>query len=219
MRRAALVWAGLVMLVGCTFEKRSSELSCMVPSDCDPGRTCVGGWCVEGGSPDGGNDGPIVDADPDAPDAPPVPDSGPFDAFVCPAGCSSCLDDLCVITCVTGSEPLCSTGLVTCPAGSKCKAECNGSGVCSLGVDCSSAATCRIECGGTNSCAGPITCGAGPCVLECQNNSCNGGIDCSASCMCMPTCGSGSCTTPPTCPALCDMGNSCKFTGPDCTCF
>jgi hypothetical protein len=214
-------WLTLVvaLTIGCSFDRRSPSLACTVPGDCSGGRTCVDGWCVESaGGPDGAPDGLIVDADPLAPDAPPVPDAGPFDAFVCPPGCSMCEGDLCKITCVTGSEPRCS-GVVTCPAGYKCKVECQGAGTCALGVDCSGGQTCRIECTGTDSCDGMVTCGAGPCIIECQSNSCNGGIDCSASCMCMPACGSGSCVPEPVCPAGCDQGSSCKFTGAGCTCF
>ena len=212
----------LTLLAGCTFERRTLDYACPNTSDCDDGRVCnADGWCVVSTTePDAGGDaGPTIDSGPMIDGGPPADASTP-DAFVCPPGCTSCVGDLCVITCApTGS---CATQVV-CPAGVKCKVECNGDSSCGAGVDCSAAASCVIECTNTGSCAGALTCGAGRCRVECQGgDSCLGGIDCSDSCACDTFCtGVGSCTTLPVCahpegPQGCVKSGECESTAGQC---
>lgn len=181
----AVALLAAALAAGCSFDRRSSQFRCDEGQSCGDGRVCEAGWCVEpvGGQQDGGGGG--GDAGIDAP-------------FVCPAECTSCIDDLCVINCTTaGACP----ELVVCPAGVRCKVEC-GDSACGAGIDCSAAQSCRIECPANQACAGPITCSPGFCRIECDGaDSCTGGLDCSSSCACDTFCtGTGSCTTPPTCP-------------------
>jgi hypothetical protein len=193
-------WRAVLLVIaiaagGCSFQRRSESYTCQVPSDCGPGRTCDQGWCVEVGEPG-------IDADPDAPDADPnAPDGAPPDAFVCPPECSSCEGTLCIIQCNTsdGAAP-CNAAPITCPPGVACKVECLAGNSCASGVDCSDSANCRIECTGTGSCAGPLTCGAGPCHIECDDGTCTGGIDCREACQCQTFCaGNTSCMPLPMC--------------------
>jgi hypothetical protein len=192
--RLAVVLAAAALASGCSFDRRSHQFACDMPTDCDDEHICDQGWCV----PIGGDDdaAPQADADPNAPDA------GTADAFVCPPGCTSCdIEGVCNITCATAGS--CSAAPVVCPANVPCKVECNGDSSCAMGIDCSAAESCRIECTNSNSCGGPITCALdGYCRVECEGlNSCTGGIDCDQSCACDTFCtGSGSCTIEPLCP-------------------
>lgn len=43
---AAIVLAG-ALLAGCLIDRKSSEYRCRSTADCDPGRTCDRGFCVE----------------------------------------------------------------------------------------------------------------------------------------------------------------------------
>jgi hypothetical protein len=208
--RAALI-LGVALACGCSFQHRSEDYACEVPSDCGSGRTCDQGWCVEVG-------GPVVDADPNAPDADPnAPDAQPADAFVCPGACDFC-DELaiCHIQCSAGTP--CNTAPVVCPAGVACKVECMGTDTCEMGVDCTASSNCRVECTGSSSCGGPIACGEGPCTVECTNTStCTGGIDCVDSCSCLTDCsGGGACVPPPECPAGCGSGGDCRNNQQEC---
>jgi len=194
VRRAPLLLA-VALVAACSFQRRSEDYACQVASDCGAGRTCDQGWCVEVG-------GPVVDADPNAPDADPtLPDGAPPDAFVCPPACSSCDGDICLIACDTsdGAAP-CNASPVVCPAGIQCKVECLADSSCASGVDCSQSSNCRIECTGTGSCDAPLTCGAGPCHIECDDGTCTGGIDCREACQCQTFCtGNSSCLPAPMC--------------------
>jgi hypothetical protein len=195
VRRALIA---LLLVGGCSFERRTADYACNGPEDCGTGRTCDLGWCVEIG-------GPVVDADPNAPDADPnAPDASMSDAFACPSVCTSCDElNVCLIQCNT-SDPgaPCNSAPIVCPPGVICK----------IGVDCSQSANCRVECTGDDSCAGAITCGEGPCHVECVDvNTCAEGIDCAASCSCFTDCsGFDACATPPTCPTGCEQGGECR---------
>ncbi len=193
-RRCALLLA-VALAGGCSFQRRSEGYACEVPTDCGSGRTCDQGWCVEVG-------GPTIDADPNAPDADPtLPDGAPPDAFVCPAGCNGCDGEVCLITCNT-SDPgaACNAAPIVCPAGVACKVECLAGDSCAAGVDCSDSSNCRVECTGNSSCGGPLTCGDGPCHIECDDGTCTGGIDCRTSCQCVTMCaGNSSCIPAPMC--------------------
>jgi hypothetical protein len=188
-----------VLAVGCSFDRRSGAFRCDSGEACGPERVCQDGWCVSTSQPlaDGGGDG---DGDGDA--------GGPDGAFACPADCTRCDGDLCVMDCsVSGS---CATEVV-CPAGVRCKVEC-GTASCGAGIDCSAAASCRIECPNDQACAGLITCGPGFCRVECGGlDSCTGGIDCSGSCACDTFCtGAGSCAVAPSCTKpMCTSGVDC----------
>ena len=205
----------ILLAGGCTFNRRSTELSCTVGSDCPNDRMCVEGWCIARGPddarpPDAPIDARVIDADPNEPDAVPMPD-----AFVCPNPCSRCDLDVCVFSCAASGS---CGGLVTCPPGYKCKVECIGADSCGGGIDCSDATRCQVVCGANNACGGLITCGNGPCTVGCGvTAACVMGVDCANACACDVTCnGPGSCTNPPTCPgpAACDLMPGCT-SGPD----
>jgi hypothetical protein len=189
--RAASIAVLLAAVAGCSFQRRSSEYACDVPADCGAGRTCENGWCVEIG-------GPVIDADPSAPDADPnAPDGATPDAFVCPLGCTTCEGEICVITCNTSDVGApCNAAPIVCPAGVACKVECLAGSSCASGVDCSQSSNCRIECTGTSACDGPLTCGEGPCHIECDDGTCTGGIDCREACQCQTFCAGGSSCMP-----------------------
>lgn len=192
---------------GCSFQHRSEAYACETADECGAGRLCDRGWCVEVA-------GPAIDADPNAPDAP------PGDAFVCPAACDSC-DELgtCVITCDTSdvSAP-CNAAALVCPAGIACRVQCLAADSCAMGVDCSAASSCEIACQANNSCPGPLACGAGPCTVDCSSvGACTGGVDCAISCSCTTPCGGGgACQPEPICPEGCSSGGECRNDLPEC---
>ncbi len=210
---ACAVTALAAAVAGCQIDRRSPGFACDTTADCEGGRICDQGWCVDTGSP--------PDADPNQPDADPnAPDAGATDAFVCPSVCSSCdIDNFCIMNCPTAGS--CPTPVV-CPPGVRCKVECNGIGSCAGGIDCSAAISCRIECTQQDSCGGLITCGDGLCRVECMGaSSCTGGIDCDQSCACDTFCtGTGSCTIAPLCPGppQCQGGDCSSLQGQCNTC-
>jgi hypothetical protein len=186
----------LATAAACQIERRSDAYRCAVPSDCDDGRTCLGGWCVSGTDPvDGG-----------------LPD-GSADGGACPAPCTSCSGDVCTVTC---AELLSCGGPIVCPAGMSCQVECLGDRSCQGGVDCSAASACTVTCGASRACGGPIVCGDGPCSVGCvSDRTCSGGVDCTGSCRC-----DVACTGPMSCEGdglfLCPTGGACDL-GTGCT--
>ena len=185
----ALAAITVAALMSCDFQRRSAGYACDSQDDCSGGRVCSGGWCVEG---DGGQS--IADADPNA------PDTGPDALVTCPAGCSRCDLDTCVVECLTNdscAEP------VVCPPGIPCRVECTGKNTCNGGIDCGDSTDCLVNCIGNDSCQGLITCGTLPCRVNClETATCAMGIDCDESCKCDTVCsGDGACAVPPTCPS------------------
>jgi hypothetical protein len=198
LRLALIAAIGGLLISGCSFDRRTSAFRCDQGEPCGDGRVCQAGWCVEVGGP--GSDADV-----------PGGDGGPDAAFVCPAACSRCDLDTCVMNCdADGSCP----DLVVCPVGVKCKVECGGASSCAAGVDCSDAASCVIECSNNLACAGPISCGDFRCRVECDGaDSCGGGIDCTDACQCDVLCGgTGSCVMP----AMCPFAGQCA-PSPECT--
>ncbi len=188
--RAALALVAVAAGAACRIDARSDDFRCESQDDCGDGRTCSpDGWCVTGDDP--------IDASIDA-----TPDDGrpPADAPGCPAACTTCQDDTCIITCDGSSE--CGDG-VTCPPGLACQVMCTGTGSCAGPIDCAAATACEISCLGTGSCGDDVTCGPGACTILCDAaGTCAGALDCSASCACDTECtGPGACGGTTSCPA------------------
>ena len=102
-------------------------------------------------------------------------DGGTDAAAPCPPACSRCADGECVV---------------------------EGRGLDD--VQCPDDIPCRVHCVGGGNCRGRITCGSGPCVIECGGlgggSQCEGPIDCSRSTACDIRClGGSSCAGPITC--------------------
>lgn len=196
---------------GCTIDKRSAAFACTIDDDCSSDRRCDDGFCVIGvrGFIDAGPDDPIdgPQADPDAP---------PPDAFVCPGGCTSCLqDNTCVIDCSAAGA--CATPIV-CPANLPCLVLCMGDNSCNTTIDCTAADSCDVDCDGLAACTGEVTCAPnGACDVHCGlDNACAGGIDCTGVTSCTVGCvGTGSCSGVTDCAAnrpcdvTCSGNNSC----------
>lgn len=170
----AVVGAALAAaLAGCGIDPRSDDLRCGPGMGaCPQGRDCVEGWCVvDPGEVDAGGDGPMID--------------GPE----CPATCSRCTGNTCIIEC---NDPGECDARVICPEDMDCDVRCELEGSCTSGVLCGGAGRCTISCGGANSCAGDLTC--------------------TAACACTTTCsGAGSCAGQSVCPGpgICDQNDLC----------
>jgi len=91
--KLALATLALVLVAGCSIDRRSGSLVCSQQSDCDgiAGTVCTDGYCISGTLP--------ADARP------------PADAFECPAACNG--------GCDTATSPItCKvTAGSSCPAG------------------------------------------------------------------------------------------------------
>ena len=102
--------------------------------------------------------------------------------------CTAC--DTSTLTCTI--DHWTDKGAVVCPEDWHCEVRCTDGDDCKDGIDCSGALSCDIECGadGDNTCKqGDITCGTGPCNIDCDGKkSCQGAIDCGQSCGCSVTC-------------------------------
>lgn len=191
--------AAILGSAGCWVDRRSDALRCDDQGICPDGRSCEMGWCVVASGP-----APVIDA-------------MAIDAIadVCPAGCTTCSAELCIIECDQLGE--CNQE-VACPAGMACEVRCTGAGSCLMGVVCDSAADCTVVCSNTASCAGPVTCGAGACNVDCSGmSSCAGGVECSESCACTTSCsGAGACAEALACPEDCARNGECRNTGAGC---
>jgi hypothetical protein len=197
MHAIAIIVFVSLSLAACSFENRSTSYECPTGNECESGRVCSQGWCVVADAVD-------IDA------APGQPDGLPPDAFVCPADCSSCQGNTCIITC--DGVDACPE-VVVCPAGVACRVSCGGSNSCSGGVDCSLGSACNIECSGPGSCPLLTTCGDGVCNLSCDGlDSCGGGLDCSNSCQCDSSCPNGGTCNDHACPGAnpCTKADGCS---------
>jgi hypothetical protein len=126
----------------------AGDFECSGPSDCNGGRQCVDGLCVDPNAPDArGPDGSM-----------PRPDAEPE----CPPQCTACDPEerTCVIDCSIDNTNC--DGMVTCPEGFACDIRCNIQNSCRNGVSCIAAKSCVISCSGTSACR-DVTC-AGVCV-------------------------------------------------------
>lgn len=184
----------MVLITACSINHRSGEYACTKQSDCNNGRTCVGGFCVLDGTVDAAkNDGPNPGGD---------ANNG------CPPGCSSCnpQQHMCTIDCRTSN----CNGQVTCPSGYACDIQCDTDNSCRNGVDCQGALSCNITCSGVSSCRN-VQCGLGPCDVNCSGGSSCRGVACNSSCACDVTCtGSQSCGDTIQCTSLaCKIGLGC----------
>jgi hypothetical protein len=129
-----VVVVAAALATSCSINHRSSDYACTQQSDCEAGRTCVGGFCVDDGLPKDARTGvdattpvdarPVVDAQPDAPVQP-----------VCPSQCTSCNFAMheCRIDC---TQTNCVTQAVVCPPGWNCDIACSTQGACDEGIDC-----------------------------------------------------------------------------------
>lgn len=125
----------------------------------------------------------------------------------CPSECTGgCVDNQCTIDC-TG-EAQCDGAQIVCPPDFDCVVVCNGIDACDSGtIACPPGYGCTVICGGGHDACGDqrITCGAGPCSVECGADNCSGT---------MVTCGDGpcmaSCGTPA--PSV-SCGSACACSG------
>ena len=185
----------LAFVAACSINHRSGEFTCETQSDCQSDRVCQQGFCVTGGTP---GDGGI---DPDGP----LPPDGPPD-FVCPAQCTSCVEGTktCRVDCgAPAGAAICNQG-IKCPEGFNCIILCsrnstNQSPSCQQKIDCSVGASCDIRCTGTNTCKA-ITCGEGPCNVDCVAQGSCQQVDCSDSCRCDVECSFTASCVQTTCP-------------------
>jgi hypothetical protein len=193
---AALAALAAVATPSCSVNRRSSGYACDNNSDCDVGRLCSRGYCIERGGPE------------------PVPGG-------CPSGCTTCdlEEQTCDIDCSEGTR--CT--IAQCPPGFDCTIRCMAPGGCTL-IDCSAAASCEITCSGVLACQN-ITCGPGACDVDCIGTGACGLLDCRSSCRCdqfcrSPTsCASSSCpiTQTEVCTEDGEDGTPCdSSTGSDC---
>jgi hypothetical protein len=200
--RAAAALAAL--LAACGIDSRSQDYECTQTADCTDGRVCRSGWCVVGSGGAGADAGPP--ATPDAGNSAP-------DASSCPAGCTRCEDDTCVVECI--EDDSCGDPVV-CPPGLPCLVVCEGIGSCAAGIDCSAAASCDLRCTSREACNGEIRCGEGRCSVTCSaRDTCAGGVDCTDSCACETSCdGVQACALAPECPFPgCFDGDDCAADG------
>ncbi len=214
---ALLAWA-----TACSIDTRSELFRCDGVGGCPSGRVCQSGWCVASATGDDAGGGSVTDSGVDIADAgaapqdsaPPVPDAGDPDAPGCPAVCSECVDDRCIIDCTDDGS---CEDRVVCPPGLACTVLCDGIQSCEGGIDCTAATSCDLSCTSREACAGSIECGAGLCTVECSaRDTCGGGLDCTLSCSCDTRCsGTNACDPEPECPAPlleCTDGFDCNST-------
>lgn len=191
--------AGIALAVStpaCSVNHKSEQYACTKNIDCDPGRVCSDGFCVQSGTQ--------VDAS--GPTDGPRPDGTVNN---CPPGCTTCntTQKTCTINCMAGAN---CTNTVSCPAGYRCDILCNTDNSCRNGINCQLGKGCNIECTGKQSCQA-VTCGPGPCDVNCMGISSCKGVSCSNSCACDVTCtGNQSCGDAVLCTsAACDTGSGC----------
>ena len=126
----------------------------------------------------------------------------------CPADCTGgCQGATCTIDCSGQGSP-CDGANIACPVDFDCVVLCNGTDACDSGtIRCPPDFACTVICGGGNDACGDqtITCGAGPCHVECAGDACQGGI---------VACGTGACSV--SCgepvPSV-ECGNACACSG------
>lgn len=187
------ILAVLAFLAACNVNHKSEQYTCTKNLDCDPGRVCNEGFCVQTGT--------IVDAA--------RGDASKGDAGAgCPAGCTTCnvQQKTCTINCMTAN----CTNTVSCPAGYKCDILCNTESSCRNGINCQQSASCSVECSGKQACAN-VTCGAGPCDVACSGPQSCKGVSCGSSCACDVVCtGNQSCGDEIQCSSVaCRTGAGC----------
>ena len=150
----------MACLAACFPANQSNKFECSNSEDCNGGRVCDRGYCVEASQQ--------VDANP------------------CPQECTTCDVESqdCTIVCDNPNE----CAQAACPAGYNCVIQCIGNNTCDT-VGCGNGASCEIVCNGQNTC-GTINCGGAPCDVQCNGQSSCAQINCQSSCRCDVSCGS-----------------------------
>ena len=197
---------GVVLLMAvaasCLIGRKSSEYECSSPDECDTGRTCDQGYCVEAKCPSGCDRCDLIQKTCEI-------NCGQGDrcgGSLCPAGYA------CTISC-TGNNAC--TASPTCAATARsCKFTCSGNNSCG-NVQCANGVPCDVNCATDGACQN-IECGAGArCNVMCTGMNACGMVDCQDACACDVTCGAMACGTL-TCPIK--GGAACTKPGlPDCS--
>jgi hypothetical protein len=207
MIRASFVMIAIAAAGGCSIDHRSGDFECTRQQDCNGGRICDDGFCIDPHAADA----PVTDR-PDGPNG--RPDARQTD---CPPECTSCNLDghTCVIDCSVNAT-LCE-GPVACPSGYSCDIRCNTQNSCRNGVDCTAGKDCAITCSGNSSCRN-LECGQGACDVACTGFQSCRAVDCGNSCACDVTCtGPQSCSDGIFCTSFdCDTGLGCSSLFPGC---
>ncbi len=135
------------------------------------------------------------------------------DGSSCPAACTSCTDNRCLIDCPSDK---CKSPVV-CPAGMACRVTCNGDAgkACeNFTIDCSKAKSCRVDCNGVKDTCNDmkIISSPAPLCITCKGATaaCDQ-VACTADAGCTRICNGGvggACTTN-TCPTACTGGSAC----------
>jgi hypothetical protein len=182
------------------------------------------GLTIQGTSPDqsaGASDlaQPDLSNIPYGTDAAVMPDQKSVpDLLLCPAACTSCSGNTCVVDC---SDSKCSSGTsLLCPTGWSCRIDCTGTGACRNGaVSCSG--NCEIVCSGTAACEyGGVSCSGAACKVTCDGtDACDNGVRCNAL-VCSVSCsGTAACEDRGVCCNGASCGNACTATaGGSCVC-
>jgi hypothetical protein len=214
--RVIAAWFALMLCAGflasmstsCAINHKSDALACSTAADCDNGRVCKDGFCIDLSAPDARSDiDGAIPNDGRFPDGNTIVDAGGIDGStdICPQGCTSCTfgdHKTCIVDC---SAPGAACGAqVTCPPTWNCDIKCNTPNSCRNGVSCAAGEDCNISCTGSASCRNLI-CGHGACDVACDaQNSCRG-VSCGNACACdvscdgFQSCGDTVICTSPTC--------------------
>lgn len=155
----------------------------------------------DAGSPADGGGGEDVDAGNGLCSQDPQP-TGPDSP--CPDPCDTCEGGVCTVDCGQGS----CNGVTDCPDDYECVVLCDGENACDGGgVNCPTDHACSVVCSNGNDACGDfdLTCGAGSCSIDCEDDTCDGAV---------VHCGPGECTG--SCagasPAMVECADSCSCT-------
>lgn len=161
---------------------------------------------------DGRTDGSVESSSPS--DATSETTDAPIVEAGCPAVCTRCAENRCIIDC-GGAVPCPKT--VVCPPGLACRVLCEsdaGKTCDGRTVDCTQATSCRVDCNGVKDTCDEvkILAAGNPLCITCKgaDAACDK-ITCATSATCTRICAGGvggSCTTD-TCPNTCVGGSAC----------